>query len=98
LFTVRLTPDRGRIVDIVEGPSRANNGSGHLSFDHLAGAGEQGVWNGQSKPLGSFEVDHEFILGRRLHRKVRRLLAPEDAVYVAGSAPVRINSFRLSIP
>ena len=23
---------------------------------------------------------------------------PEDAVYVAGSAPVRVNSFRLSMP
>ena len=51
-----------------------------------------------ARRLGGFEIDHRLVLGWRLHRKVRRLLAPEDAVYVAGSAPVRINSFRLSMP
>ena len=48
--------------------------------------------------LGGFEIDHRLVLGRRLHRKVRRVLAPEDVVYVAGSAPMRINSFWLSMP
>ena len=30
--------------------------------------------------LGGLEIDHQFVLGRRLHRKVGGLLTPEDAV------------------
>ena len=40
------------------------------------------------------EVDHQFILGRRLHRQVSRLLAREDAVDVGGGAPVLIDEIR----
>src|SRR5262245_53706176 len=57
------------------------------SFDHLVGAGEQGVWNGQSKSLGGLDVDHQLILGRGLHREVGRLLALEDAIDITGCTP-----------
>jgi hypothetical protein len=36
--------------------------------------------------LGGLEVDHQLVLGRRLHRKVSRFLAPEDAIDVSGRA------------
>jgi hypothetical protein len=32
--------------------------------------------------LGGLEVDHQFVLGRRLHWQVGRLLALEDAINV----------------
>ena len=37
------------------------------------------------------EVDHQFVLGRRLHRQVGWLLALEDAVHVAGAAAILVN-------
>ena len=40
----------------------------------------------EAERLGGLEVDHQFVLGRRLHRQVGWLLALEDAVDVAGRA------------
>ena len=45
----------------------------------------------EAERLGGLEVDHQFVLGRRLHRQVGRLLALEDAVDVAGRAPVLVD-------
>ena len=45
----------------------------------------------EAQRLSSFEVDHKLVLGRRLHRKVRRLLSLEDAIDIAGRAPGRVN-------
>src|SRR5262245_63105536 len=39
-------------------------------FDHLVGAGEKRRWHVETERLSGFEVDHQFILGRRLHRQV----------------------------
>jgi hypothetical protein len=37
------------------------------SFDHLVGAGQQRRQHGQPERLRGLEVDHQFVLGRRLH-------------------------------
>ena len=45
----------------------------------------------EAERLGGLEVDHQLVFGRRLHRQVGRLLALEDAVDVAGRAPILVD-------
>src|SRR5262245_31931778 len=59
-------------------------------FDHLVGASEQRWWYGEPKRLGGLQIDHQLVLGRLLHGKVRGLVALEDAIDVAGRAPIRV--------
>jgi hypothetical protein len=40
------------------------------------------------------QVQHQFVLGRRLHWEVGGLVAFEDAIDVAGRAPVRVDQIR----
>jgi hypothetical protein len=47
----------------------------------------QEPWHVEAKRLSGLEIDDQFELGRRLHRQVAWLLAPEDAVGVASGAP-----------
>jgi hypothetical protein len=48
----------------------------------------------KAERLGGLEIDHQFVLGRRLHRKVGRLLALEDAIDVFGRASVLVDEIR----
>jgi hypothetical protein len=59
---------------------------GDICDTHSIGAHEQRIRDGQAKRLGGLEIDHRLILGRRLHRKVGRFLALEDAVNVSRRA------------
>src|SRR5262249_38507687 len=70
--------------DAARGPSTP-------SLDYLVGAGEYRGRNFKSKRLGGFEVDHQFVLGRGLHRQVGRLFALENAIDVAGGEPIRFG-------
>ena len=63
-------------------------------FDHLVGAGEHRRWNFEAKRFGGLEVEHKIGLGRRLHRQIGGLLAFEDAIDVAGRAPVWLDRIR----
>src|SRR3974390_1395259 len=38
-------------------------------FDHLVSALQEGFWHGEAKGLGCLEIDHQIVLGRRLHRQ-----------------------------
>src|SRR6516165_5475312 len=49
--------------------------SSAFSFDHLVGASEQRRRHIHAKCPGSLEVNRKLILGRRLDRKIGRLLA-----------------------
>ena len=56
------------------------------SLDHLVGAREQRWRHVEAERLGGFQVDDHFDLRRLLYGKVTGLLAPEDAIDVAGRA------------
>jgi hypothetical protein len=60
-------------------------------FDHLVGASEKCGWYFEPERRGGFEIDHQFVLYRRLHRKVAWLLAFEDAINVNGRAPKLVD-------
>src|SRR6185503_3412045 len=47
------------------------------SFDHLVGASEHARWQVEAERLGGLEVEHQFVLGRRLYRQIGGLLALE---------------------
>src|SRR5262245_21946415 len=61
------------------------------SFDHLIGAVEQRAGDVEAERFGRFEIDHQHVLVRRLHRQIGWLLALEDAVDVTGRAAVLVD-------
>jgi hypothetical protein len=68
------------------------------SLDQLVGACEQCRRNFEAERLDGFQIDHQFVLGRRLHGQIGRLLALQDAVNVAGGALSALTSSRHSMP
>ena len=65
-----------------------------LLFDHLVGLRKQRGRDRYAERFSRFEIDHQFIFGRRLHRKFSRFLAFEDAIGVGGSAPKHFDQIR----
>src|SRR5262249_45059830 len=63
-------------------------------FDEFVGGGEQRCWHSEAKRLGSLEIDDQLVFGRRLHRKIGRLLALEDAVDIACCTTVLVDKIR----
>src|SRR5262249_51786534 len=57
-------------------------------FDHLVGEREQLGGDVDAEGLGGLHIDQELELGRLLHRQVRRLLALENTVDIAGGKAV----------
>ena len=45
----------------------------------------------EANGFGGLQIDHEFVLRRRLHRQVARFLALENTVDVIRHSPKRVN-------
>jgi len=81
-------------------PSVSRDGSGDcnqarvLETIHFGPSGAHRGREVEAERLGGLEIDHQLVLGRRLHRQVGRLLAFENAVDIAGRAPVRVDRIR----
>ena len=58
---------------------------------HLVGTGESWGRHRDAERLGRLEIDHEFVLGWRLHGEIGGLLAFEDAIDVSCGAPVLVD-------
>ena len=69
----------GTIIPWLKATSAINRHNRQL-FDLLVGAHQNRQWHGKTERLGGLEVHHHLKLGRKLHRKVARLLAAQNAI------------------
>src|SRR5262249_22370992 len=60
-------------------------------FDHLVSTGEHGRWECETHFLGGLQINHQLILGRRLHGHLGWLLALENAINIVSRLPVLIE-------
>jgi pimeloyl-ACP methyl ester carboxylesterase len=60
-------------------------------FDHLVGGHEQARRHGQAERFRGLEVERGFELGRRLHRKIGRFVAAQDAVDIGCRLPKMLD-------
>jgi hypothetical protein len=60
-------------------------------FDYFVSAREQRGRHFEAERSGGLKVDHQFVLGRRLHRQVGWLFPLEDAVNIASRATVLVG-------
>src|SRR5207248_10665684 len=77
----RLVPPEGDIC-------RAANCS---LLDHLVGEQLHRIGNREAQGLRSLEIDHEFELGRPLHRQVSWLLPPDNPPRIDAGLAIRIR-------
>jgi len=63
-------------------------------FDHLISTSEYRRRNCEAQCLRGLEIDHELVLGRRLHWQVGGLLALENTIDVARRPPILIDEIR----
>ena len=86
---------RGRYGRKVPGAavSRCSNVGAEL-FDHLVGAGKQRRWDFNADRPRGLQIDHQLVLGWRLHRQIGRLLTLKNAIHVASCVPERVNRIR----
>src|SRR5215470_2042309 len=60
-------------------------------FDYLVGLRKQRRRHCYAERLSCLKIDHQFVLGRRLHWKITRLLTPEYAIDIASRPPEHLN-------
>src|SRR5215469_675718 len=87
LSDVRFTPKSGHRLSASRCRLCANSGHPALLFDHLVGTRKERWRYGETKRFGGFQVNHQFELGRRLHREVSGLLTFKNAIDVTGRLP-----------
>ena len=66
-------------------------------FDHLIGALLHLQRHIEAQSLRGLEVDHQLVLGRRLHWQVTRLLAFESPVQPDSGPPTLLNCAKDSV-
>ena len=85
------------VLSVASGRARRRvlslSGAARVSFDHLVGAAEASR-ECDAKRLGGLQIDHQFDLGRLLHRQVARFFAFEDASCVKPHKSARVGVVR----
>ena len=61
------------------------------SLNYLIGGGQRRFSDGQSESLGGFEIHHQLILERLLHRQVCRTFALEDPIDIGRGATIQVE-------
>src|SRR6516165_62518 len=92
-----LYPQKRTLVPRVGVPALCQKQTSAELVDHVVRAGEQRWRDNETERFGGLQVDDHLVLGRRLHWQVGRLLAFEDAIDIAGCAPIplgKISSVR----
>src|SRR6516164_3896716 len=64
-------------------------------FDHLVGADEKRLRNGQAERFRSLQIDRELKLRRLLDRKIGRIFALENALDILSSLPVVVEQIEV---
>src|SRR5262245_48454967 len=60
------------------------------SFDHVVGAAEQRLRDGQAEGFGGFEIDRQLELGGLLDREVCRFCTLQNLVHVVRTTPEQL--------